>query len=144
MEGENKMLTIQEAPERMDIGWLVQYALPVSIQQLFNTIMGKITDAIVAGVVQGVADSGILEKVNKLVALNAGVAVEGVGLAKCRGRKKVINQEPPQCSVVGCSALRRAKGLCTRHYQVKRYAERKGKNGGGPVRVYSPVELNKQ
>lgn len=118
------MLTIQEVPERIDIGWLVQYALPLSIQQLFSTVMGKVKDAIVAGVIQGISDSGILEKVHTLVEMNAGVAVEEVELGKYRGRKKVINLEPRQCDAEGCDRLSRAKGLCTRHYQQKRYVEK--------------------
>ncbi|RME29417.1 MAG: hypothetical protein D6806_01415 [Deltaproteobacteria bacterium] len=44
------------------------------------------------------------------------------------------------CSVEGCDQPARAKGLCSRHYQRQRYAERR-KEGAGTVRGTGTCEV---
>ncbi len=91
-----------------------------NIQNMIGSLLSQISGEIARGVTQGIERSGLLGTLKKAASVSGKTKTGG----KKRGAKK---KKPTNCSVKGCNLPARTKGLCTKHYQQKRYAELKKK-----------------
>lgn len=96
-------------------------ARKANVQKLFDSFVSQIGTEVARGVAEGLARSGLMKSIQ---ALSRDVK-KARPAGKKRGRPK---GKTKKCSVKGCNHSARAKGLCSKHYQQKRYANLKKKN----------------
>ena len=92
-------------------------ARKTNAQRLLDSLFSQIGSEVARGVAEGLAKSGLMKSIQ---ALSRGVkkARPAAKAGKKRGRPK---DKAKTCSVKGCKKPARAKGLCSKHYQQKRY-----------------------
>jgi len=93
------------------------------VQRLLDSLFSQIGSEVARGVAEGLAKSGLMKSIQ---ALSRGVkrARPAARTGKKRGRPK---SPAKTCAVKGCNKPARAKGLCSKHYQQKRYSSIKKK-----------------
>lgn len=98
-------------------------ARKTNAQRLLDSLFSQIGTEVARGVAEGLAKSGLMKSIQ---ALSRGVkkARPAAKAGKKRGRPKGKGKT---CSVKGCKKPARAKGLCSKHYQQKRYNKLKKK-----------------
>jgi hypothetical protein len=101
-----------------------------NIQGLLDTFISQIGSEVARGVAEGLAKSGLMKSIRAL-SRDVSKARPAARVGKKRGRPK---GKTKICSVKGCKSPTRAKGLCSKHYQQKRYSELKKKPTGKRAR----------
>jgi hypothetical protein len=94
-------------------------ARKANVQSLLDSLFSQIGSEVARGVADGLARSGLMKSVRAL-SRGAQKTRPAVKTAGKRGRPK---GPAKSCSVKGCKKPARAKGLCSQHYQQKRYAQ---------------------
>lgn len=89
-------------------------------QNLLDSFISQIGAEVARGVAEGLAKSGLMKSIRALSRSMKKAPPAG----KKRGRPK---GKAKSCSVKGCNNPARARGLCSRHYQQKRYLKLKKK-----------------
>lgn len=89
-------------------------ARPVNIQNVLDSLLQRIGTQVAQGVADGIQQSGLLTHL-RAARISAGKGRPG----RKRGPGK-------KCSAKGCNLPARAKGLCSKHYQQARYADKHG------------------
>jgi hypothetical protein len=91
-------------------------ARTANIQSVIDSFLARIGTQVAQGVSDGITKSGLLAQIR-----SAGVTAsnEKGRLGRKRGPEK-------KCSEKGCDLPARARGLCVKHYQQARYAEKHG------------------
>ena len=89
-------------------------------QNLLDAFFSQIGSEVARGVAEGLARSGLMKSIR---ALSKDVK-KARPAGKKRGRPK---GKAKACSVKGCKNPARAKGMCSKHYQQKRYTKLKKK-----------------
>lgn len=113
--------------------WFMEKALPFGLQQMFGIFADRLVSTLVDGVLRGLADSGLLARLNNLPNNSESQVVEHHAkrktLRRTRKAAKILTRSKKskgrECSMPGCDRDSRAKGLCMRHYQSSRYWARK-------------------
>jgi hypothetical protein len=89
-------------------------ARPVKIQNVIDSFLQRLGTQVAQSIIEGIQKSGLLGQLRSA----------GAFAAKGRpGRKRGAGTT---CSEKGCTLPARAKGLCSKHYQQQRYAEKHG------------------
>jgi hypothetical protein len=102
-------------------------------QRLLDSLFKQIASEVARGVAQGLARSGLQKSIQALSRdiQKSHPAAKSRKSGRKRGRPK---GKARTCSIKGCKLPARAKGLCSKHYQQKRYAQLKKKSAGKKVR----------
>jgi hypothetical protein len=87
-----------------------------TFEKFTEQLANKIRDAVASRVAEVLSSAGLLEALTPAQP-SAGPSAEAAG-RKDSGQKI--------CSFAGCHLPARARGLCSKHYQRQRYAEKKG------------------
>lgn len=96
-------------------------ARKTNIENFLGSLLTQISGEIARGVTLGLERSGLLGTLKKVSGKPGRKPTRAVNGRKRSTKKK----KPSTCSVKGCGLPARTKGLCTKHYQQKRYAEMK-------------------
>jgi len=107
-----------------------------SIQVVLESMLRQLGDQVARGLSEGITTSGVMKKLDAVVSrITRGTAPAAASRA---GRRKAVvakasrKRKGAKCSARGCNKPARAKGLCSKHYQRQRYAE---KHPNAPKRV---------
>jgi len=87
-------------------------------QNLLDALISQIGSEVARGVAEGLAKSGLMKSIRALSRDARKAPPSGRKRGRPRGKIKA-------CSVKGCKNPARAKGMCSRHYQQKRYLKLK-------------------
>ena len=107
-----------------------------SIQVVLESMLRQLGDQVARGLSEGIATSGVMKKLDAVVSRiargTAPAAASRAGRRKAAVAKASGKRKGARCSARGCNKPARAKGLCSKHYQRQRYAE---KHPNAPKRV---------
>ncbi len=107
-----------------------------SIQVVLESMLRQLGDQVARGLSEGIATSGVMKKLDAVVSrISRGstpAAAPRAGRRKAAVAKASGKRKGAKCSARGCNKPARAKGLCSKHYQRQRYAE---KHPNAPKRV---------
>jgi len=83
-------------------------------QNLLDSFISQIGSEVARGVAEGLAKSGLMKSIRALSRDVKKTPTAGKKRGRPKGKTKI-------CSVKGCKSPARARGLCSKHYQQKRY-----------------------
>ncbi len=92
----------------------VSMARPINIEAVIDSFLSRIGTEVAKGVIDGIQSSGLLSQ------------LRSVGSKAAKGKPGRKRGSGNTCSSPGCNLPARAKGLCSKHYQQARYAEKHG------------------
>jgi hypothetical protein len=99
-----------------------------SIQVVLESMLRQLGDQVARGLSEGIATSGVMKKLDAVVSRitrgSAPAAASRAGRRKAPKVKASRKRKGARCSARGCNKPARAKGLCSKHYQRQRYADK--------------------
>jgi hypothetical protein len=111
-------------------------AKKASVQIALESLLRQLGDQVARGLTEGFAKSGLMKKLDSVVSRVTRRSAPAAAPRKGRGAAAIAKasgkRKGEKCSEYGCNKPARAKGLCSKHYQRQRYAE---KHPGAPKRV---------